>query len=149
MISPNVSKMLVSGAPIVQSLPNAVPVVKMLLLCTQKKGPCALPCYITINLYDVFLTRWFCLIHWIRSPVHLSTFAQFSSTSKWCQMNVLIYYCGILADLVVADLNPDRTPPLEPLHQIQRKSNTVSDSLLSGRTLCFSLPFVHKARRPP
>lgn len=39
MISPHVSKMLVSGAPVVQSLPNAVPADKLLcvcvLLCTQ------------------------------------------------------------------------------------------------------------------
>lgn len=27
-------------------------------------------------------------------------------------MDVLIYFCGILTDLVVADLNPDRPPSL-------------------------------------
>lgn len=34
-----------------------------------------------------------------------------SCTSKLCQMDVLIYLQGILADLVVADLNPDCPPP--------------------------------------
>lgn len=30
----------------------------------------------------------------------------------WCQMDVLIYFCGILTDLVVTDLNPDWPPSL-------------------------------------
>lgn len=33
-------------------------------------------------------------------------------TSELCQMDVLIYLCGILTDLVVADLNTDRPPSL-------------------------------------
>lgn len=60
MISPHVSKMLVSGAPVVQSLPNAVPADKLLFVyCSvhSKKGPCVLPSHITINLYDILLTR--------------------------------------------------------------------------------------------
>lgn len=43
-------------------------------------------------------------------------------------MNVLIYYCGILADLVVADLNPDRTPP-PSLSTRFRESQTQSQSV--------------------
>lgn len=43
-----------------------------------------------------------------------------SCTSELCQMDVLIYLQGILADLVVADLNPDcpSPPSLLKKHQI-------------------------------
>lgn len=32
--------------------------------------------------------------------------------SEKCQMDVLIYFCGISTDLVVVDLNPDRATSL-------------------------------------
>lgn len=62
-------------------------------------------------------------------------------------MDVLIYLRGILADLVVADLNPDQTPSLlnnPPDLEMSRKvMHSLTDIPLSHRTLCISL-FTYK-----
>lgn len=121
MISPNVSKMLVSGAPV-------RPMLFLLLkcyLCTatytiKNMGPRVLLCHLIINLYDISGNSWgrfglkplFLLgesltLYPLKTSPSIPTVV---CISECCQMDVLIYSCGILTDLVVADLNPDRPP---------------------------------------
>lgn len=59
MIYTNVPEMLVSGAPIVPSLPIMLFLLSRCYLCTalytvKTKGPNVLPCHVTINFYDIF-----------------------------------------------------------------------------------------------
>lgn len=59
MIYTNVPEMLVSGAPIVPSLPIMLFLLSRCCLCTalytvKTKGPNVLPCHIQINFYDIF-----------------------------------------------------------------------------------------------
>lgn len=56
-------------------------------------------------------------------------------------MDLLIYFCGILTDLVVAGLNPDRPPSLLKSTRFRGchdKSHTAWDILLSGCVPCVS-----------
>lgn len=62
MISLNATKMLVSGAPVVSKVCLMLFLLSKCCLCTglytvKTKEPRVLPCHITINFYDIFLTR--------------------------------------------------------------------------------------------
>lgn len=113
---------------------NTVPAVEMsFVYCTvhtaETKGPNVLPCHIIINFYDAFLAgnshrlffSDFLLCCPAASPHNSPLFSNPSGpiptipcTSELHQMDVLIYLQGILADLVVADLNPDCAPLPNP-----------------------------------
>lgn len=82
MISTNVPETLVSGAPVVQSLPTMLFLLSKCCLCTalytvKTKGPCVLPCHITINLYDIFLTGDSCRHFWTLVVVSFGWFTEY------------------------------------------------------------------------
>lgn len=74
-----------------------------------------------------------------------------SCTSELCQMDVLIYLQGILADLVVADLNPDCPPTpsfLKKTPDLEMSNNVMHGLRHSSLRPCslFCPPFTWKAR---
>lgn len=74
-----------------------------------------------------------------------------SCTCELCQMDVLIYLQGILADLVVADLNPGCPPPpslLKKTPDLEMSNNVMHGLRHSSLRPCslFCPPFTWNAR---